>query len=62
MYTEEILGDTMFMVMPRNDCYWYHYDLVDAIKDVDSKGEVGWLAGYVLSSGWIEEMEKENRE
>lgn len=62
VYTEEILGDTMFMVIPRNDYYWYHYDLVDAIKDVDSEGEVGWLAGYVLSSGWIEEMEKENRE
>lgn len=61
VYTEEILGDTMFMVMPRNDCYQYHCDLVDAIKDVGKEGEVGWLAGYVLSRGWIEEMEKENR-
>lgn len=48
--------------MPRNDCYQYHCDLVDAIKDVGKEGEVGWLAGYVLSSGWIEEMEEENRE
>lgn len=60
---EEILGDVMFWVVPKNKCYFYHSRLDDVISRQDDTAKLQWWdSGYLDSEWWIEELEEQMRE
>lgn len=52
-YVEEMLGDTVFLVLPKERCYRYHACIAGS-RIMKGKGhdEKGWISDYVLI-GWI---------
>ena len=59
-YTEEILGDVMFWVIPKNMCYFYHSDLDEVLSCHDSTARIeSWNKGYLDSEWWMEVLEEE---
>jgi len=48
---EELLGETIFFVLPKNICYMYHYEITDSLLTLDHSYEYGWYSyiGYLFS-------------
>lgn len=52
-YVEEMLGDTVFLVLPQERCYWYHSCIAESsLMKGKGNNEHGSISDYVRI-GWI---------
>ena len=63
-HVEEVLGDTLFMVLSKEECYHNHYLIA---KDLDEYGDLqdygAWTAfGWMITKSGIENMKKRKEE
>lgn len=60
---EELLGETVFLALPKNICYRYHYLISDALISYDPADEYGCYAaiGYLFSKEVLEKQMEEHK-
>lgn len=60
---EEILGETVFLALPQNICYWYHYEICDSLVKLDPACEYGHYSfiGYLFSDEILRKQVEEDR-
>lgn len=66
-YVEEMLGDTVFLVLPKERCYWYHGCIADSSlmkgEGSDEHGTISdfaWI-GWILADKTISDMKKREK-
>lgn len=58
-YVEDILGDVMFLVVPKNVCLTYHWSLIDVLERYSEERPcISWYKGYLESDSRLEEEER----
>jgi len=60
---EEILGETVFLALPRNICYWYHYGICDSLVNLDPTYEYGdhSCIGYIFPDEVLKKQAEERK-
>lgn len=59
IYVEEIIGDVMFLVVPKNVCLTYHWSLIDVLERYSEERPcISWYKGYLESDSRLEEEER----
>ncbi len=62
-HVEEIVGDTLFMVMSKEECYYKHYCIAkDMDQYQDGKDYGPWTTlGWIITKEGIEDMKREEK-
>lgn len=60
---EELLGETLFLVLPKNICYMYHYEIFDSLLTLDYTYEYGWYShiGYLFSDEVLQKQKDDKQ-
>lgn len=60
---EELLGETIFLVLPKDVCYWYHSAISDSLVTFDPTYEYGCysLIGYLFSDKVLQTQLEEDK-
>lgn len=63
-HTEEIIGDTIFIVLNRVECFDYHYNTAKDLDDYSSNSDYPiWSSiGYIISDKQIKDMVKKEED
>lgn len=58
---DEIRGDVMFMVLPRNACYFYHFSLDESFEyyAADDDFQYCWAIGHLMRESFLKEKEED---
>lgn len=66
-HVEEVIGDTAFLVLTKEECFQRHFDTLIALRDNPNPYGIGWDGleyagiGYILGNKYLANLYKEKR-